>query len=155
MWSTALSLLTSVVGTSWFKPLLIALGCIASAWLGFTYSAHSYEAQIASLRQEMASATATMEKENAQRLAKAIEEKESANSRIDALTASNRDLLARVRKYSSGSAPTTAGSSAESDSKGIDECRRLLQESAELLDEGCRLYGRCASNHDALVELVK
>ena len=155
MWSTALSLLTSVIGTSWFKPMLIALGCIVSAGLGFTYSAHSYEAQIASMRQEMASATATMEKENAQRLANAYQEKENANARIDALTASNRDLLARVRKSSGSSAPTTAGSSAESDSKGIGECRRLLQESAELLDEGCRLYGRCAAGHDALIELVK
>ena len=155
MWSTVLSLITSVIGTSWFKPLCIALGCVASAWIGFTYSAHSYEAQIASMRQEMASATATMEKENAQRLANAYQEKENANARIDALTASNRDLLARVRKSSGSSATGKAGSSAESDSKGIGECRRLLQESAELLDEGCRLYGRCASNHDALIELVK
>ena len=154
MWSTALSLITSVIGTSWFKPMLITLGCVASAWLGYSYSAHSYEAQIQSLRSEMASATATMEKENAQRLSKAIEERDSANSRIDALTRSNSDLLARVRK-SSGSAPTTAGSSAESDAESLARCRRLLQESAELLDEGCRLYGRCASNHDALIELVK
>ena len=155
MWSTALSLITSVIGTSWFKPLCIALGCVASAWLGYSYSAHSYEAQIASLRQEMASATAQMEKENAQRLSKAIEERDSANNRIDALTRSNSDLLNRVRKSASSRTPTTAGSANESDSKGIGECRRLLQESAELLDEGCRLYGRCAAGHDALVELVK
>ena len=155
MWSTALSLLTSVVGTSWFKPLLIALGCIASAWLGFTYSAHSYEAQIASLRQEMASATAQMEKENAQRLAKAIEEKESANSRIDALTRSNSDLLARVRKSSGSSAPTTAGSSAESDAESLARCRKFLLESSGLLTEACERFGKCAAGHDALVELVK
>ena len=155
MWSTALSVVTSLIGTSWFKPCLIALGCVASAWVGYSYSAHSYEAQIASMRSEMASATATMEKENAQRLSKAIEERDTANSRLSALTASNSDLLARVRKSASGSATTKAGSSAESDAKGIGECRRLLQESAELLDESCRLYGRCASNHDALIELVK
>lgn len=155
MWSTALSLLTSVIGTSWFKPLAIALGCVASAWLGYSYSAHSYEAQIASIRQEMASATATMEKENAQRLANAYQEKENAVARIDALARSNRDLLDRVRKSASSRTTSKAGSSADASSKGIGECRRLLQESAELLDEGCRKYGNCAAGHDALVELVK
>lgn len=155
MWSTALSLLTSVIGTSWFKPCLIALGCILSAWLGYSYSAQSYEAQIASLRQEMASASAQMEKENAQRLSKAIEERDSATSRIDALTASNRDLLNRVRKYSSGSSATEAGSAADADRESLARCRRLLQQGAELVTLACERYGRCASNHDALIELVK
>ena len=155
MWSTALSLLTSVIGTSWFKPLAIALGCIVSAWLGYSYSAHSYEAQIASIRSEMASATAQMEKENAQRLANAYQEKETANARIDALVRSNSDLLARVRKSAGGSATTKAGSTAESDAESLARCRSLLSESASLLDEGCRKYGNCAAGHDALVELVK
>ncbi len=155
MWSTALSLLTSVIGTSWFKPALIALGCVASAWVGYMYSSHAYEAQIQSIRQEMASATATMEKENAQRLSKAIEEKDSALARLSTLTASNANLLERVRKSASRSAPTTAGSSAEHDSESLATCRRLLSESSQLLDEGCRLYGKCAGNHDALIELVK
>lgn len=155
MWSTALSLITSVIGTSWFKPLAIALGCVASAWLGFTYSAHSYEAQIASLRSEMASATAQMEKENAQRLAKAIEEKESANSRLSALTASNRDLLARVRKSASSSATAKTGSSADNDRESLARCRKFLLESSGLLTEACERFGKCAAGHDALVELVK
>ena len=155
MWSTVLSLITSVIGTSWFKPLCIALGCVASAWIGFTYSAHSYEAQIQSLRSEMASATATMEKENAQRLANAYQEKETANARIDALTRSNSDLLARVRKSSGSSAPTTAGSSAESDAESLARCRRLLLRGAELAQRGCEQFGKCAAGHDALVELVK
>lgn len=155
MWSTALSVVTSLIGTSWFKPLAIALGCVASAWLGYSYSSHSYEAQIASIRQEMASATATMEKENAQRLAKAIEEKESANSRLSAVVASNRDLLDRVRKYSGSSSSAKAGSANESDSESLAKCRSLLLRGAELAQRGCEQFGKCAANHDALIELVK
>ena len=155
MWSTALSLLTSVIGTSWFKPLCIALGCVASAWLGYSYSAHSYEAQIASIRSEMASATAQMEKENAQRLANAYQERENANARIDALARSNSDLLNRVRKYSGSSATAKAGSTADADSESLARCRRLLQQGAELVTLACERYGKCAANHDALIELVK
>ena len=155
MWSTALSVVTSLIGTSWFKPLAIALGCIVSAWLGYSYSAHSYEAQIASIRSEMASATAQMEKENAQRLANAYQEKETANARIDALARSNSDLLARVRKYSSGSGTAKAGSSADNDRESLARCRSLLLRGAELAQRGCEQFGKCAANHDALIELVK
>ena len=156
MWSTALSLLASLVDTKYFKAALIALGCAFSAWVAYSYQSHKYEARIADIRAQMALQVAQQEKQNAEKLTKAIEERDSANSRLSALSASNASLLDRLRKQSSGGSSSAKGTGAkESAGESLARCRRFLQESAGLLDEACKRWGKCAADHDALVEIVK
>ena len=156
MWSTALSLLASLVDTKYFKAALIAVACAFSAWVAYSYQSHRYEAQIADIRAQMAIQVAQQEKENAQKLSKAIEERDSANARLSALSASNASLLDRLRKQSSGSSATAESTGTkESDGESLARCRRFLQESAGLLDEACERWGRCAADKDALIEIVK
>ena len=156
MWSSALTILASLVDTKYFRIALIAVACAFSAWLAYSYQSHRYEAQIADLRAQMAIQVAEQEKQNAEKLTKAIEERDSANSRLSALSASNASLLDRLRKQSSGSSATAESTGAkDSASEELARCRNLLLEGSRLLDEGCRLYGKCAADHDALVEIVK
>ena len=156
MWSSALTILASLVDTKYFKAALIALACAFSAWLAYSYQSHRYEAQIADIRAQMAIQVAQQEKENAQKLSKAIEERDLANSRLSALSASNASLLDRLRKQSSGGGSSAKGTGAkDSAGESLARCRNLLLEGSRLLDEGCRLYGKCAADHDALVEIVK
>lgn len=155
MWSTALSLLASLVDTKYFKAALIAIACAFSAWVAYSYQGHRYEAQIADIRAQMANAVALQEKENAQKLSKAIEERDTANARLSSLSASNSALLDRLRKSASRSPATESASSAKSASEDLARCRNFLLESAGLLAEACERYGKCAADKDALVELVR
>ena len=104
----------------------------------------------------MAIQVAQQEKENAQKLSKAIEERDSANARLSALSASNASLLDRLRKQSSGGGSSAKGTGAkESASEELARCNRLLLLGAELAQRGCESFGKCAADHDALVEIVK
>lgn len=156
MWSSALTILASLVDTKYFRIALIAVACAFSAWLAYSYQSHRYEAQIADIRAQMALQVAQQEKQNAEKLTKAIEERDSANSRLSALSASNASLLDKLRKQSVGGGSTAKDtSSAESANEELARCRNLLLEGSRLLDEGCRLYGKCAADKDALIEIVK
>jgi len=104
----------------------------------------------------MAIQVAQQEKENAEKLTKAIEERDSANSRLSALSASNASLLDRLRKQSSGGSATAKGTGAkDSAGESLARCNRLLREGAELVAFACERWGKCAADHDALVEIVK
>ena len=155
MWSTALSLLASLVDTKYFKAALIALGCAFSAWLAYSYQSHKYEAQIADIRAQMAIQVAQQEKENAQKLSKAIAERDSANARLSALSASNAALLDRLHKQSNSRTTAEGTSSPDASGESLARCRKFLLEGAELLDEACRKFGKCAADKDALIEIVK
>ncbi len=155
MWSSALTILASLVDTKYFRIALIAVACAFSAWLAYSYQSHRYEAQIADIRAQMAIQVAQQEKENAQKLSKAIEERDSANSRLSALSASNTALLDRLHKSNSRSPTAKGTSSAEPANEELARCRNLLLEGSRLLDEACRRWGQCAANHDALIEIVK
>ena len=155
MWSTALSLLASLVDTKYFKAALIALGCAFSAWVAYSYQSHRYEAQIADIKAQMAIQVAQQEKENAQKLSKAIEERDLANSRLSALNRSNADLLDRLHKQSNSRTTAEGTSSPDASGESLARCRKFLLEGAELLDEACKRWGKCAADKDALVEIVK
>ena len=156
MWSTILSLVLKFVDTTYFKILWIVSLCFCACSLTYLYQSHKYEAQIAQIKSESLAIVAQMEKDNAQRMAKAIEERDLANSRLSALTDSNTALLDRLHKQSSGSSSTAKSTSAkESASEELARCNRLLLLGAELAQRGCESFGKCAADKDALVEIVK
>lgn len=155
MWSTILSLFLKFVDTTYFKVLWIVSLCFCACSLTYLYQSHKYEAQIAQIKSDSLAIVAKMEKDNAQRMAKAIEERDLANSRLSALTDSNTALLDRLHKQSNSRASTESTSSPVASGESLARCRKFLLEGAELLDEACRKFGKCAADHDALVEIVK
>ncbi len=155
MWSTILSLVLKFVDTTYFKVLWIVSLCFCACSLTYLYQSHKYEAQIAQIKSESLAIVAKMEKDNAQRMAKAIEERDLANSRLSALTDSNTALLDRLHKQSSSRTPTEGTSSPDATGESLARCRKFLLEGAELLDEACKRWGKCAADKDALVEIVK
>lgn len=155
MWSTIVSFVFKAVDTTYFKIAWMASLCFVVGSLTYSYQAHKYESQISDLRAQMATQVAEMEKDNNERLTRAIEERDTANSRLSALTDSNTALLNRLRKQSSGSSPAKGSSASDTSSESLARCRNLLRESAELLTEACERVGKCAANNDALVELLK
>lgn len=154
MWSTIVSFVLKAVDTTYFKIAWIASLCFVVGSLTYSYQAHKYESQISDLRAQMATAVAEMEKNNAAKLKTAIEDRDNALSRLDAISAGNVALLNKLRKQSSGSSPAKGASASDASSESLARCRNLLRESAELLTEACERFGKCAANNDALVELL-
>ncbi len=155
MWSTIVSFVFKAVDTTYFKIAWIASLCFVVGSLTYSYQAHKYESQISDLRAQMATQVAEMEKDNNERLTRAIEERDTANSRLSALADSNTALLNRLRKSTASSSPAKGASASDASSESLSRCRNLLRESAGLLTEACERFGKCAANNDALVELLK
>ncbi len=155
MWSTIVSFVFKAVDTTYFKIAWIAALCFCVGSLTYSYQSHKYEAQIADLRVQMALAVAQQEKANAEKLSKAIEERDSANSRLSALSASNASLLDRLRKSGGGSATGKDTGAKDTAGESLARCNRLLREGADLVTLACERWGRCAADKDALVEIVK
>ena len=155
MWSTILSLVLKFVDTTYFKVLWIVSLCFCACSLTYLYQFHKYEAQIAQIKSESLAIVAQMEKDNAQRMAKAIEERDLANSRLSALTDSNTALLDRLHKQSNSRTTAEDTSSTDASGESLARCRKFLLEGAELLDEACRKFGKCAADKDALIEIVR
>lgn len=155
MWSTILSLVLKFVDTTYFKVLWIVSLCFCVGSLTYLYQSHKYEAQIADIRAQMAIQVAQQEKQNAEKLSKAIAERDSANARLSALSASNAALLDRLHKQSNSRTTAEGTSSPDASGESLARCRKFLLEGAELLDEACRKFGKCAADKDALVEIVK
>ena len=155
MWSTALSLLASLVDTKYFKAALIALGCAFSAWVAYSYQSHRYEAQIADIKAQMAIQVAQQEKENAQKLSKAIEERDSANARLDSLNRSNADLLKRLSDSNNRESERASEYSQNTLIERYEGCRRLLVRGSELAERGSRMVQQYATDYKALSDVVK
>ena len=155
MWSTALSLLASLVDTKYFKAALIALACAFSAWVAYSYQSHKYEAQIADIKAQMAIAVAQQEKENAQKLSKAIEERDSANARLDSLNRSNADLLKRLSDSNNRESERASEYSQNALIERYAGCRRLLVRGSELAERGSRMVQQYATDYKALSDVVK
>ena len=155
MWSTALSLLASLVDTKYFKAALIALGCAFSAWVAYSYQSHKYEAQIADIKAQMAIQVAQQEKENAQKLSKAIEERDLANARLDSLNRSNADLLKRLSDSNNRESERASEYSQNALIERYAGCRRLLVRGSELAERGSRMVQQYATDYKALSDIVK
>ena len=155
MWSTALSLLASLVDTKYFKAALIAVACAFSAWLAYSYQSHRYEAQIADIKAQMAIQVAQQEKENAQKLSKAIEERDLANSRLISLNRSNADLLKRLSDSNNRESERASEYPQNALVERYAGCRRLLVRGSELAERGSRMVQQYATDYKALSDVVK
>ena len=155
MWTTILSLATSLIDTKYFKIILVGILCAASAMATWMFQSYRYEAQINSINSQMAELTAQQEKEYAERLSKATSELVSANRRADALRADRDAISKRLLDANNRETSRTERDSSSTYRTEYAQCRKFLSESIELLNEGAELAGRVASEKDALSELVK
>ena len=145
--------------TAWFKAAGYAVGVFLVFFSGYRYAAAIYDADIARLLQEhaMAIKEKTDEyraKEQAQikQLAEAWDELESARAE----SADLRSDVERVRRLADGyrAKLSQAGSDSCDDLRErLAGCTNLLQEGAELSEEGARLSGSIAAKKDAVVKI--
>lgn len=134
---------------------------IATYIAGFKYAAALYEADIAQLLKEHALAIKektdeyrAKEQEQARQLAEAWDDLENARAESVDL----RSDVERVRKLADGyRARLSQDGSASCDAlrERLASCTKLLEESAELCEEGARLSGEVAAKKDALVSIIK
>lgn len=97
------------------------------------------------------------EQDYAEKLSKAIEERDEALADLD----SARTDAERVRRAAEGYKHRLSAAAGKSDAackpfiESLGRCTRLLAEGADLVDEGCGFSGRVAADHDALAALLK
>lgn len=143
----------------WWKIGAVAVAAAAFFIGGYRYAAALYEADIAQLLKEHALAIKgktdeyrAKEQEQARKLAEAWDELENARAESVDL----RSDVERVRRLADDyrkrlSAAST--SSCEPLKERLAGCTKLLEESAELCEEGARLSGEIAAKKDAIVKI--
>ena len=146
---------------TWLKWAGAALAAVAFFASGYKYAAAIYEADIADMQTQHALALKektdeyrAKEQSQAKQLADAWDNYEKARAESVSL----RDDVDRVRKLADGYRAKLSG--ADSDScdafrERLAGCTKLLQESAELCEEGARLSGEVAAKKDALTSIIK
>lgn len=155
MWTTILSLATSLIDTKYFKTILVGILCAASAMAAWVFQSYKYEAQINSINSQMAELTAQQEKEYAAKLSKATSDLVLANRRLDTARSERDDLSKRLQYANNRETARAEASPDRSYRTEYAQCRKFLSESIDLLNEGANLAGRIAGEKDALSELVK
>ena len=155
MWTTILSLATSLIDTKYFKLILVALACVLSASATYLFQSYRYEAQINSINAQMSALSAQQEKEYAEKLSKATSELVLANRRADSARSERDDLSKRLLDANNRETARAEASPDRSYRTEYAQCRKFLSESIDLLNEGANLAGRIAGEKDALSELVK
>ena len=151
--STLLSILSLLKTNS--KTLLVVALCTLTAWITYTTTKTHYEAEKADFLQKIYANQASQKDEYEKRLSEATNRLVLESRRADTARTERDDLLNRLRV-----ANARISERADTDSAGIDraeyaQCRRFLEEGAELLNEGSGLVGRIAREKDALSEIVK
>ena len=138
--------------TTWIKTGAVAIAAAAFFIGGYKYAAALYSEDIAQMREQAATAMAKQEK------ALALSE---AMDQLAAARAESIDLrgdVERVRKLAdSYRARLSAASTDSCDAlrERLAGCTKLLEESAELCEEGARLSGEVAAKKDALASIIK
>ena len=155
MWTTILSLATSLIDTKYFKIILVGILCAASAMAAWMFQSYRYEAQINSINSQMAELSAQQEKEYAAKLSKATSDLVLANRRLDTARSERDDLSKRLQYANNRETSRTERDSSSTYRTEYATCRKFLSESIDLLNEGAELAGRIAGEKDALSELVK
>lgn len=144
--------------SSYKKYLTVGLGivlCVSSAWLTYSCQEKKYVAQIALIREQMASAVAEQEKSYAEKLAKATDELVTANRNADALRRDRDTLVKRLRSADARQDSRTSADPERTYREEYAQCRRFLSESIDLLVEGDELVRGIAVEKDALSEIVR
>ena len=140
------------------KYITVGLGialCASSAWLTYSYQEKKYVAQIALIREQMASAVAEQEKSYAEKLSKATDELVTANRRYDNLRRDRDTLVKRLRSADSRQTERVSTNPERTYREEYTQCRRFLSESVDLLVEGDDLVRGIAVEKDALAGIVK
>ncbi len=140
------------------KHLTVGLGialCVSSAWLAYSYQEKKYVAQIALIREQMASAVAEQEKSYAEKLSKATDDLIRANRNADALRRDRDRILERLRSADSRQTERASTDSERTYREEYAQCRRFLSESIDLLVEGDELARGIAVEKDALAGIVR
>lgn len=146
---------------TWLKVATCAVAGLLMFGVGYKYAAALYEADIAEM--QVQHALALKEKTDEYRSKEQSQAKELAAAwdqleRARAESVSLRDDVDRVRKLADSYRTKLSG--ADSDScdafrERLAGCTKLLQESAELCEEGARLSGEVAAKKDALTSIIK
>ena len=146
---------------TWLKYLGAALAAVAIFASGYKYAAAIYEADIADMQaqhvlalKEKTDEYRAKEQSQAQQLADAWDVLERARAESVSL----RGDVDRVRKLAdSYRARLSAASTDSCDAlrERLAGCTKLLEESAELCEEGARLSGEVAAKKDALASIIK
>lgn len=120
---------------------------IARLKAGYAAAAQKYQAELT--KRETA---------NAKNLADAVDKKQAEIDALGSQLAGMRDDVERLRRAASsgsGGVPPGAGSTCVSCERQVAECRRLLAESAGLLEEGGRMVGGLNADRAAVREALK
>ena len=125
------------------------LAFLAGALVGWHVTHQQHVAKEQAYQLESAIQRAKQGQRDYERLVKISNELDNAQRTSTSL----RDELSRLRIAYARS--HSAGSANSLDSTAVANCRRLLQESAEILTEGGELLQRNAALHDALSKAVK
>lgn len=112
---------------------------------GYAQAAQEYQAKLTK-----------RETDNAKKLADAVDKKQAEIDALDSQLAGMRRDVERLRGAAAGGGRVPAGTcdSGKLCERRIAECRRLLVESAESLEEGSRLVIRLSSDRSAVKEIL-
>lgn len=125
---------------------------IARLKAGYAVAAQKYQAELTK-----------RETDNAKKLADAVDKKQAEIDALDSQLAGMRRDVERLRGAAAGGGRVPAGGgrvpagtcdSGKLCERRIAECRRLLVESAESLEEGSRLVIRLSSDRSAVKEIL-
>ncbi len=136
--------LLSLAGSVAVVVASMAVGALATSW--------KYDQEIAEMEQARAEAVAQAEKKNAEGLAKATDTINLAQAEYNDLRGELDRARARLRHASSAG---RADSPTDALSRRVTELEGMVQRLVDSGTECGRLYQRCATNHDALAEVVK
>ena len=146
---------------TWLKWGGVALAAASIFVAGYKYAAALYETDIANLQTQHALAIKektdeyrAKEQEQAKKFAEAWDELENARAESVDLRAD----VERVRKLADSyrARLSQAGSdSCDALRERLAGCTKLLEESAELCEEGARLSGEVAAKKDALASIIE
>ena len=145
--------------TIWWKIGAVAVAAVAFFMGGYEYASALYEADIADLQAQHA--LTVKEKNDEYRSKEQLQAKQLAEAwnRLEQARAESVDLRAdvdRVRKLADDYRKrlSSAGSDAcQPCRERLASCTKLLEESAELCEEGARLFGEVAAKKDALARI--
>ena len=114
------------------------------------------KADYAQAAQEYQAKLTKRETDNAKKLADAVDKKQAEINALDSQLAGMRRDVERLRGAAAGGGRVPAGGrdSGKLCERRIAECRRLLVESAESLEEGSRLVIRLSSDRSAVKEIL-
>ena len=118
---------------------------IARLKAGYAAAAQKYQAELTK-----------RETDNAKKLADAVDKKQAEIDALDSQLAVMRRDVERLRGAAAGGGrvPADTCDSGKFCERRIAECRRLLVESAESLEEGSRLVIRLSSDRSAVKEIL-